>query len=113
MVVDFPTPGAPVMPTRSAEPFAGRMSCRSRRAAHYYQPLGVGEGRAMCPMLARAWAACLLVVVAAGHGHASDLIWQVENPFRFFKAPRAFALHENGFNAVHANPAAPLPSDVI
>ena len=31
---------------------------------------------------------------------AADLIWEVENPFRFFKPTRSFALHETAFNAV-------------
>ena len=26
-----------------------------------------------------------------------ELIWQVDNPFRFYKAPRPFALHEAAF----------------
>jgi hypothetical protein len=42
---------------------------------------------------------------------AADLNWQVENPFRFFKGTRSFALHEAAFNAVRGNGA--LPSDVI
>jgi len=42
---------------------------------------------------------------------AQDLIWQVENPFRFFKGTRSFALHEAAFNAVRSN--GPLPSDII
>ena len=42
---------------------------------------------------------------------AADLIWQVENPFRFFKSTRSFALHEAAFNAVRGNGA--LPADVV
>src|SRR5262252_7262410 len=44
---------------------------------------------------------------------AADLIWEVENPFRFFKPTRSFALHEAAFHAVRGDPAAPLPADII
>src|SRR5437588_10647124 len=44
---------------------------------------------------------------------AADLIWEVENPFRFFKPTRSFALHETAFNAVRGDPAGPLPADII
>ena len=44
---------------------------------------------------------------------AADLIWEVENPFRFFKPTRSFALHEAAFNAVRGDPAGPLPADII
>ena len=33
MVVDLPTPGTPVMPTRTALPVDGKSSCTRRRAA--------------------------------------------------------------------------------
>lgn len=42
---------------------------------------------------------------------AQDLIWEVENPFRFFKGTRSFAIHEAAFNVVRGGGA--LPSDVI
>ena len=44
---------------------------------------------------------------------AADLIWEVENPFRFFKPTRSFALHETAFNAVRGNPSQPLQPDII
>src|SRR5205807_3125328 len=44
---------------------------------------------------------------------AADLVWQVENPFRFFKSTKSFALHEAAFNSVRGNPSGPLPVDVI
>ena len=34
---------------------------------------------------------------------AADLEWQVENPFRFFKSRRSFALHEAAYNAVRGD----------
>ena len=36
-------------------------------------------------------------------GGASDLVWQVENPFRFFKTTHSFAMHEAAFRAVRGN----------
>ena len=61
--------------------------------------------------------ACLLVSIAAclssSPGSASDLVWQVENPFRFFKSTRSFALHEAAFNAARGNAAGALPADII
>ena len=36
----------------------------------------------------------LFSALHASSATAQDLIWQVENPFRFFKATRSFALHE-------------------
>jgi hypothetical protein len=42
---------------------------------------------------------------------AQDLQWQVENPFRFFKSTRSFALHEAAYNASRGN--GELPRDVV
>src|SRR5690242_12733300 len=51
---------------------------------------------------------------AAGEAvRAADLIWEVENPFRFFKPSRAFALHETAFHAARGDPMRPLPPDII
>jgi hypothetical protein len=44
---------------------------------------------------------------------ASGLVWEVENPFRLFKTPQAFALHERAFLQVRGDPSKPLPADVI
>lgn len=60
-----------------------------------------------------AWLITVLASFDAGSGQAADLIWQVENPFRFFKPTRSFALHEAAFNAVRGNPNGPLPADII
>ncbi len=46
-------------------------------------------------------------------GHATDLIWEVENPFRFFKPTHSFALHEAAYRAVRGDPSAPEPADII
>jgi hypothetical protein len=56
-----------------------------------------------------AWAVSLFACLAATSSQAADLIWEVESPFRFFKASRSFALHEAAFNAARGDPSAPLP----
>ena len=32
------------------------------------------------------------------HGHAADIEWEVENPFRYYKVGSSFALHEAAFD---------------
>ena len=51
--------------------------------------------------------------LAVSPAFAADLIWEVENPFRFFKPTKSFALHEAAFNAARGDPASPLPADII
>ena len=63
--------------------------------------------------LSTAWAISLFASLAAGSSHAADLIWEVENPFRFFKPTKSFALHEAAYAAVRGDPATPLPPDII
>ena len=60
-----------------------------------------------------AWAVSLFACLATTSSHAGDLIWEVESPFRFFKASRSFALHEAAFNAVRGDPSGPLPADIV
>lgn len=60
-----------------------------------------------------AWAVSLFACLAATSSQAGDLIWEVESPFRFFKASRSFALHEAAFNAARGDPSAPLPADIV
>jgi hypothetical protein len=55
----------------------------------------------------------ILVLFGANSTQASDLIWQVENPFRFFKSTRSFALHEAAYNAVRGNTDTDLPRDIV
>ncbi len=73
--------------------------------------MGAAEG-AMGRAIARI--ACFLSIFVgfgAKPGHSADLIWQVENPFRFFKSTRSFAYQEAAFNAVRGT--GPLPADII
>jgi hypothetical protein len=60
-----------------------------------------------------AWAISLFACLAATSSQAGDLIWEVESPFRFFKASRSFALHETAFNAVRGDPSGALPADIV
>ena len=48
-----------------------------------------------------------------GAGHAADLEWEVDNPFRFYKVDSSFALHAKAFAEARGNPEGPLPADVI
>ena len=44
---------------------------------------------------------------------AADLVWEVQNPFRFFKKPAAFNMHEKAFEAVRGNAESPLPANIV
>jgi hypothetical protein len=46
-------------------------------------------------------------------GHAGDLVWEVENPFRFFKKTTSYEVQERAFAAVRGNPNSPLPSNIV
>jgi lysophospholipase L1-like esterase len=46
-------------------------------------------------------------------GHAADLIWEVENPYRFFKRTASFDVQEKAFNAVRGAPGQPLPANIL
>jgi hypothetical protein len=46
-------------------------------------------------------------------GFASDLVWEVESPFRFFKSTNSFAHQAKAFAEVRGNPASPLPADIV
>src|SRR6188474_2318288 len=57
--------------------------------------------------------ASLLSVVGAASASGADLVWEVENPFRLFKTPQAFALHEAAYKAVRGDASKPQPADII
>jgi hypothetical protein len=65
------------------------------------------------PVLVPVLGASLLAAGASGTARAADLIWEVENPFRFFKPTRSFALHETAFHAARGDPSRALPPDII
>ncbi len=45
--------------------------------------------------------------------HAADLVWEVENPYRFFKRTASFDVQEKAFNAVRGAPGQPLPTNIL
>lgn len=59
-----------------------------------------------------AWILSTILVLSAGPAPAADLVWEVENPFRFFKRPSAFGIHERAFQAVRGR-SGTLPNDVV
>jgi len=44
---------------------------------------------------------------------AAGLLWEVENPYRFFKRESSFEIQEKAFNAVRGPAADPLPSNIM
>lgn len=62
-------------------------------------------------------AAATVVAAQLGFGvaasHASDLIWEVENPYRFFKRSASFEVQEKAFDAVRGVPDQPLPQNIM
>jgi hypothetical protein len=60
-----------------------------------------------------AWAICAVAGFATNSSCAGGLIWEVENPFRFFKDQKSFALHEAAFTSVRAGLSAAAISDPI
>jgi lysophospholipase L1-like esterase len=63
------------------------------------------------------WLASIPLVVALQFSSAaaasSDIVWEVQSPFRFFKKPAAFALHEKAFEAVRGKAESPLPANIV
>ena len=53
------------------------------------------------------------IVFTFSAASAADLVWEVQNPFRFFKKPAAFALHEKAFDAVRGKADSPLPANIV
>ena len=63
-------------------------------------------------------AATLLVAifsigVSASPSNSADILWKVENPFRFFKRSATFDMYERAFDAVRGNPSLPVPDKII
>ena len=44
---------------------------------------------------------------------AADILWEVENPYRFFKRTSSFEVQEKAFNAVRGAPGQPLPTNIL
>ncbi len=45
--------------------------------------------------------------------HAADLLWEVENPYRFFKKSTSFDVQEKAFNAARGAPGQALPTNIL
>src|SRR5258707_7843059 len=62
-------------------------------------------------------ATTLFISTQLGYGiatsHAADLLWEVENPYRFFKRSSSFEVQEKAFNAVRGAPGQPLPTNIL
>src|SRR5260370_2416072 len=52
-------------------------------------------------------------VAGINAGHAADLVWDVETPYRFFKRTASFEVQEKAFNAVRGSPGQPLPANIL
>ena len=44
---------------------------------------------------------------------ASDIVWEVQSPFRFFKKAAAFNMHEKAYDAVRGKADSPLPANMV
>jgi hypothetical protein len=59
----------------------------------------------------------LFVAIQSASGiaisHAADLVWEVENPYRFFKRTASFEMHEKAFNAARGPAGQPLPPNIL
>src|SRR3954466_4739005 len=44
---------------------------------------------------------------------ASDLVWEAQSPFRFFKKQTSFAVQEKGFEAVRGKADTPIPANIV
>ena len=66
-------------------------------------------------LAASAWIVSLATFTSLGvvSGKAADLLWEVENPFRFFKRSHAFDLQEKAFNDVRGKADTPLPANIV
>jgi len=62
--------------------------------------------------LVTACIASCFTVLGAVPSLAADLVWQVENPFRFFRNSSSFAMYERGYPAARGEAGA-TPADVI
>src|SRR5919109_1562859 len=75
--------------------------------------MGAGEGLMRRVALATLWITAAVSFGSVSSSSASDLIWEVENPFRFFKRSSAFDMHAKAFNDARGNAEGPLPADIV
>jgi lysophospholipase L1-like esterase len=76
--------------------------------------MGAGED---CEMRIEVLVATTLIVSMQAVGikaaHAADLVWEVENPYRFFKRASSFDVQEKAFNGVRGSAGQPLPANIL
>lgn len=53
------------------------------------------------------------LVLGISASRAADLLWQVENPYRFFKRSSSFEAQEKAFDAVRGAPGDALPDNIL
>ncbi|RAI46098.1 hypothetical protein CH341_00600 [Rhodoplanes roseus] len=58
-------------------------------------------------------ATSLALTGSLGAAQAADLVWEVENPFRFFKRTSAFDLHDRAYKAVRGAAQDPVPGNIV
>jgi hypothetical protein len=62
-------------------------------------------------------ATSLVAVLSVGLGptpsNSAEILWKVENPFRFFKRSASFDMYERAFDAVRGDVNSPVPEKII
>jgi hypothetical protein len=53
------------------------------------------------------------LLYGVAQSHAAGLLWEVENPYRFFKRTTSFEVQERAFDAVRGAPGQPLPNNIL
>jgi hypothetical protein len=64
-------------------------------------------------LIAATLVASAQVICGIPAGHAADIVWEVENPYRFFKRTSSFDAQEKAFNAARGAPGQPLPTNIL
>ena len=60
-------------------------------------------------VVATIWLVLVQLFFGMIQSHAAGLLWEVENPYRFFKKTSSFEVQERAFDAVRGTPSQPLP----
>ncbi len=51
--------------------------------------------------------------IPASVAQTTDIEWEVQNPFRFYKHSKSFQLHEKAYKAVRGAPESPPPGNIV
>src|SRR4051794_20896836 len=86
---------------------------RSRRKIGYDPPWVDGAGEQYMRRFATAATILSIATLVPITAFASDLVWEVQSPFRFFKKQTSFATQEKAFEAVRGKADAPLPANIV